>query len=452
MRYRIFFELQINFNFICKYIVFVFLIFNSITIYSQTKSYTITGHVIDSLSQKPISNINIVSIEDNIGVVTNNNGFFEMVVSSSPITLEFSFVGYYNKQTFILNVSDTNFLVRLSPKTYTLNEVTILSDNNTYNSQINNFTLLDYDFIGDSILILQKRRSLGGIPSLILLDKNYDTLLFNKDIPRGSNKIFKDCLNSYHLITKDSAYQIVINHDNILFYEPHDIDWFYETLENCLFKKGENIFFEFSIYQGYGHEIIFVDETNKKKYLFLKYVDEKSLYSLRDDISTISSTYFLHSVVNASTNDSLTVSHINNYNRDSRFINDIADQAIENTICLFNDTIFYFNYYESKIQSFSNVHIPPNEVKIDCKNTFGWGPNLQVDQIEGKIYSIIKSKLFYKVYLVNTKLGKLDYITKVSIFRCENLKINNGFIYYLSSPNSSKYHVKKLSRIRLGSS
>jgi hypothetical protein len=156
--------------------------------------------VIDSLSQKPISNINIISIEDNIGVVTNNNGFFEMVVSSSPITLEFSFVGYYNKQTFILNVSDTNFLVRLSPKTYTLNEVTILSDNNTYNSQINNFTLLDYDFIGDSILILQKRRSLGGIPSLILLDKNYDTLLFNKDIPRGSNKIFKDCLNSYHLI------------------------------------------------------------------------------------------------------------------------------------------------------------------------------------------------------------------------------------------------------------
>ena len=448
MRYSNSSAFQINFRFPFNYIIII-LIFSSITLYSQTKSYIITGHVVDSLSQKPISNIHIISVKNNIGVITDDRGFFEMIIPITPITLEFSFVGYYTKRKRIHITSDTIIIVNLVSKTYELNEVAILSDNNTYNSQINNYTILDYDFIGDSVLVLQKRRSVGGIPSLVLLDRNYDTLLYNIDIPRGSNKIFKDCLNSYHITTKDSAYQIVFNYDSILFYQSLDIHWFYEILNNCLFKKGGDIFFEYPIYQGYGHEIIFINERNKIRNVFIKYVDTESLSSLAENISDISSYYYLHSVVNSSTNDSATISHIHNFNRDSRYVRDFENQPIENSICLVDDTIFYFNYYESKIQSFSSINNLPIEVDIDYQNMDGWGDNILIDQVTDKIYSMIKTKANYQVYLIDTDLGKLDYITKISIFNSENIKINNGFIYYLNRPNSSIYHVKKLSRIKI---
>ena len=441
--------LHINFRFFSKYALFVILIFQLNTIYCQTKPFVISGQVIDSLNRKPIPNINIISTTNDIGVITDINGFFEILAPSTSDTLVFSFVGYKTIQIFLHYSSDTNILVRLLPTTYSLNEVTISSNKNTYNSFINNVTILDYDFLGDSILVLQKSRSMGGKPSLVLLDSDYDTLLYCKDIPRRANKIFKDCLHSFHILTKDSAYQIVFQDKSISFYKPIDIHWFYQTLENCLFEKDGNIFFEFPVYQGYGHEIFFINEKNKKKNLFVKYVDTKSLSNLRDDISAISSDYYLHSVVNASTNDSLAVSHINSFNRSSRYIREFGDQPIENSICLLDDTIFYFNYYESKIQSYFSLKEPPIEIPIDYKNTYGWGSKLLIDHIEEKIYSIHKNKAFYQIYLVNTGLGKIQFRTKVSLFKSENLKINNGYVYYLSRPNSSAYHVRKLSRIKL---
>ncbi len=429
--------------------LFVFLLFNSITLFSQTKSHIITGYVVDSLSQQPISNTHIIAIDNNIGVITNDNGFFEMIVSSRPINLEFSFVGYYSKRILISTASDTNIIVNLVSKTYEFTEVEISSDNNTYNPQMNKYTVLDYSFIGDSLLILQKRRSIGGTPSLVLLNQNFDTILYKNDLPKGSDKIFKDCLNSHHIITKDSAYQIVLQDNSISFYEPHELHWFYQILNNCLFKKDGDIFFELPIYQGYGHEIIFINEKDKTRTLFIKYVDTESLSSMIKDISHISSYYYLHSVINTSTNDSLTLVHINSFNRSSRYIKDIANQPIKNSICLFKDTIFYFNYYESKIQSYSSLNTPPTEIEINYQNTDGWGSHILMDQVEDKIYSMIKNKAYYQIYLVDTNIGNLEYKSKISIFKGENLKINNGFMYYLSNPHSTINNVKKLSRIKI---
>jgi hypothetical protein len=72
-----------------------------------------------------------------------------------------------------------------------------------------------------------------------------------------------------------------------------------------------------------------------------------------------------------------------------------------------------------------------------------------IDPLRDKIYLISKSKAYYQVYLVDTNLGKLTFLTKISIFKGDNLKVNNGFLYYLTSPSSSVNQVKRLSRIKL---
>jgi hypothetical protein len=441
------FQKNLRISLVCFIIAFSFSY--PLLSYSQTKSHIITGYVVDSLSQNPIPNVHIVSVENNIGLITNNEGFFKMIVPSHPIIMEFTFLGYQSKQIQFSNNSDTNIIIKLLEKTYELHEIDVNSDKNTYNARINKYSVLDYSFIGDSLLILQKRRSIGGIPSLVLLNRNYDTILFKNDIPKGAYRLFKDCINYHHIITEDSAYQIAIDQKNISLFEPFEVHWFNQVFENCLFRKEGDIFFELPIYQGYGHEIIFINEEDKTKELFLRYIDTESLTNLVEDISEISSMYYLHSVVNAATNDSATIAHINKYNADSRYIKEIGDPPIMNTICLLNDTIHYFNYYESIIQSFSSLNTPPVETDIDFKNTKGCKAKLLIDPLRDKIYLISKSKAYYQVYLVDTNLGKLTFLTKISIFKGDNLKVNNGFLYYLTSPSSSVNQVKRLSRIKL---
>jgi len=447
--YKAFHVFQMNLRIVIGYFIIAFFVSSPLSLYSQTKSHIMTGYVIDSLSQNPIPNVHIISVENNIGLITNNEGFFKMIVPSHPIILEFTFLTYQSKQIQFSAISDTSIIIKLQEKTYELHEVDVNSDKNTYNARINKYSVLDYSFIGDSLLVLQKRRSIGGMPSLVLLNRNYDTILFKNDIPKGAYRLFKDCINYHHIITDDSAYQIAIDQKNISLFAPFEIHWFNQVFENCLFRKEGNIFFELPIYQGYGHEIIFINEKDKTKELFLRYVDAESLTSLVEDISDISSMYYLHSVVNASTNDSATVAHINKYNADSRYIKDVGDPPIMNTICLLNDTIYYFNYYESKIQSFSALNAPPIETDIDFKHTKGWKAKLLIDHLGDKIYLISKSKAYYQVYLVDTNLGKLKFLTKISIFKGDNLKVNNGFLYYLTSPSSSVSQVKRLSRIKL---
>ena len=435
-------------------VVLIFMVvFSFLSGYSQAQQQIITGYVVDSETKIPIGNAHIISVKNSMGVVSDEAGFYKMIVPEGSITLEFSFLGYSSKRISLPNISDTNLLVSLVSKTFELGEVAIKGDNNTYNPQINKYTILDYGFIGDSLLVLQKRRSLGGLPSLVLLNRNFDTISVNNMIPKGAYQIFKDCLNSHHIITKDSAYQIAVNsdvnNDGIVLYKPYGIRQFYQIMAHCLFRKEGDIFFEFPIYQGYGHEIIFFNEKDKTKNLFVRYVDNESYSNMVGDISEISSLFFLHSVLNVSTNDSLTIAHINNYTHESRFIKELGSQIIKNHLCLFNDTIFYFNYYKSKIQVFPNINTSPLEVAIDYKNTKGWGINIQIDLVENKLYSIIKTKGYYKVYRIYAYSGDIEYMTRLSVFKGGDLKINNGFVYYLSHAGTTAGQVQKLSRIRL---
>ncbi|MCK5775132.1 MAG: carboxypeptidase-like regulatory domain-containing protein [Bacteroidales bacterium] len=435
-------------------LVLIFIVvFSFLSVNGQTQQQIITGYVVDSETQIPIPNTHIVSIESKIGVVSDDDGYFKMIVPISSITLEFSFIGYVPKQISLPITADTNLLVNLVSKTFELGEVAIKSDNNTYNPQINKYSVLDYGFIGDSLLVLQKRRSLGGLPSLVLLNRNFDTISVNNMIPKGAYQIFKDCLNSHHIITKDSAYQIAVNsdvnNDGIVLYKPYGIRQFYQIMAHCLFRKEGDIFFEFPIYQGYGHEIIFFNEKDKTKNLFVRYVDSESYSNMVGDISEISSLFYLHSVINASTNDSLTIAHINNYNHESRYIRELGSHIVKNHLCLFKDTIFYFNYYESMIQVFPNINAAPLKVVIDYKHTKGWGINIQIDLVEDKLYSIIKTKGYYKVYRINAHSGDIEYMTRLSVFKGGDLKINNGFMYYLSHAGATAGQVQKLSRNKL---
>jgi hypothetical protein len=90
----------------------------------------------------------------------------------------------------------------------------------------------------------------------------------------------------------------------------------------------------------------------------------------------------------------------------------------------------------------------PIDINIDNNKTGGWGLDIKKDETKNALYSIKVEKSFQKIFAINYNKGTLEYITKLSRFNYEEIKINNGYIYYLNNPSSSRYHIRKLSRIK----
>ncbi len=441
-------KIHLSFSGFSFFVVVFMLIMSTVSCFGQGRGFMVNGVVFDSISNRPMANINILTDKPNSGSVTNENGFFQ-IQSESPLSLEFSFVGYQTKRIHLVFNGDTMLNILLTPKTFELNEVSISGDKNTYNATIPRYTVMDYSFMGDSIFVLQKERSINGNTSLVLLNENYDTILFLSELPKGARKIFKDCLNSHHILTADSAYQIGFDSQGILFYQPHEIKLFQQILGNCLFRKNSDIFFENETFGGYGHEIIFINESTKTRKVFVNTLDTSNLTTLNKKISDISSDYYLHNIVNASTNCTTTIEHIHAFDHFNRYIREYENKPVKNTLVLLKDTLVYFNFIESKIQIISNIESSPVEIPIDARQIKKWGPELLNDPVEQRVYSLVKNKAFYEVYLIDIKTATGKFITRISVFDGDDFQINHGYLYFLKSPASTANQVRKLSRVKL---
>lgn len=102
---------------------FRFLLFFGLThfsFFSNGQEVKYLGRVIDSETQKPISNANIILKGTTNGTFTNFLGYFEIVGSNQEIVI--SHVGYETVST-MLNVEKSKFQIAIPPAKYTLQDL-----------------------------------------------------------------------------------------------------------------------------------------------------------------------------------------------------------------------------------------------------------------------------------------------------------------------------------------
>jgi hypothetical protein len=97
------------------YSIILAVVFNSITVYSQTDfKQTISGTVVDEISKEPLFGANIVleNSEDFKGTSTNENGHFILEdIPVGRVTLRITYLGYYPKLLSNLSLSTGKELV-----------------------------------------------------------------------------------------------------------------------------------------------------------------------------------------------------------------------------------------------------------------------------------------------------------------------------------------------------
>lgn len=104
------------------------------------KKYSITGKVIDSLTQKPLSYATVSVSQNNIiidGVITNENGEFKLSVQKGDYILKAEFLSYNSYQRSITVNGALNLrTIKLSESVNELDEVTIRSEKSTIDLKI----------------------------------------------------------------------------------------------------------------------------------------------------------------------------------------------------------------------------------------------------------------------------------------------------------------------------
>ncbi len=98
-----------------RYVITILLLNLSVFLFSQQKTFTISGYVYDKSSGESLISAAIIS--DTKGVVSNEFGFYSLTldkVHSLPLIIEYSYLGYESQKIELYNLKDTLINVYLN--------------------------------------------------------------------------------------------------------------------------------------------------------------------------------------------------------------------------------------------------------------------------------------------------------------------------------------------------
>lgn len=175
--------------------------------FAQTNLFR--GFLYEENSHLPIPNAHIRIKDTDKGTTSSHDGNFTIQLESLPIILEFSCLGYEPLSLEISKIQKSPIILFLKMKTYDLNMVTISDKFVIPLYQDEDYSVLDYNFLGDNLILLVFRYQLNR-SELVLMTTDGDTLSVVPTPAVPPLGLYKDVLSNLHYITKkNDAFQCV---------------------------------------------------------------------------------------------------------------------------------------------------------------------------------------------------------------------------------------------------
>ncbi len=249
---------------------------------SQTNPFK--GIIKDEQTLKPIQDVNIKVYGTTKGTSTGKDGSFSLTLNRTPAEMIFTCIGYETSTYEITSIPDKPVVFLLRPKSYILPEVDISSKKYSFIFRDNNYSVLDYEIMGDNILLLIFRYQLRK-SELVLIGRSGDTLAISQ-LPEGPpDRLFKDFLNNVHYFSKtDNSYQCYYNEEKkkIEFFNKILVDSLYALVSPFIFRMEDRLYFQEKIASGFGTAFGFYEKEPGKKYI-RKCLNERKIAESLDD-------------------------------------------------------------------------------------------------------------------------------------------------------------------------
>jgi hypothetical protein len=411
-----------------KYILFCLFILNSFQIQSQI--LYVKGITTDAENQKPLTFVNI-----NNTTVSDGKGNYFIKLSNQEKTISFSSMGYktvtrnlsYSKDTMVLNIS-------LTKKTNELPEVGITAHKVDTVFGTWKFSVADYEFIDDKLLLLTFEKNLEH--AKVMLADASQHILSSFQLPDEAERLYKDYLGYINVICVNHIYRITIK-DNAIHVASLPYDDYKKLIMPCIDTIAKDIYFsnyqkDYPQFTYYAYNtadstvLPFKTVCDKEvlkgynmEYYFLKPKDKLFAIRLAQECGVDK-----HRV--AATMSGLTTS--------------VFFTPLYAPLFIIKDTVFVFDHYNDAIFKYDKKHRLLDSIHIDYhhpKNWRDWKHEVIVDNESGKAYAVYQKNGFYCLNQIDLNSGKIISTFKLYYKYAEKIKIKNNHVYYVYRPFES---------------
>lgn len=411
----------------------------------------IRGTVKDEATKQAIVGVNIRLENTYSGTTTNQQGIFELRVRNLPQILLVTHIAYFGKQLLVTQKQADPLNIQLALKPIDLEEAEITGE--TYQVfKGKHQEVIDYDFLDTNILILAYNFNRNR-HELILTNEDYDTI-FIQDVSsiKKPTQIVKDCMANCHLLTRDSTYQIHCSDEMIVLLYPSPWEKFHKTLGSCLFETYSHLAFE-------GNK----GKKTKDEFVTKKQID---LSSTMAPTAQSDWNHFFY-LVNKKTGKHTVLDKTNEWKktRDAydhamfiaddpntkrsfgdilRFAQMVYFKPAFQTIKYLNDSIYYFNHLESRIDIYSEDLVLRNSIPIQYHKKENWKAVIITDKTKNKAYTVFTRGAKYALAEIDLQDGSVQEVTKIEKLFPQKIRVNNGHLYFLYQDLNNVWGRKKL--------
>jgi hypothetical protein len=424
--------------------------------FSQTT--IIHGIVRDNHSLTPIGNVNIKVNGTNEGVFSGPDGRFILKIKSIPASLTITCVGfeplYYNIDK--IPAKSIEFVLR--QRTSDLPEVDIKAMRFNYIFKDRNYSVLDYELMGDNLLLLIFRYQLKNT-ELILLNRNGDTLSITPVPELKPMRLYKDFSGNIHYIsTKENAFQCWYNDElkKIEFPNRTTFDSLVKIVKPFLFTVGDRLYFEEFTAYGFGKNIGYYDTNHRKVYIRFIY-GESAQKNFYDDLKFNARWNEVlpddsHAMI---TEDDYRANKFFNYKRINAPMLKLGDNEMVDFN--FTDGIIEFMNQEGKVYKtvpieFQKEDLNPIEGLLSVFFPIAdwrWSGKIYVDEYYKDVYTSFKRNGMIQIRKINLETGKLTRNIDVPLPFPVKIEIYKGEAYFLNKDIGSDFEKWKLVKLEL---
>ncbi len=407
--------------------------------YSQSQPVLyISGKVLD-LENFPIPNVT-VSFKNKLTKTSENGSFLIPVNEIKSIDIDFKHSGFKKYKLSVSsrklrrNVNDTLFLPSIKLYNLLLDEFSVIANkiDTVYGSD--RFSVEDFEMVNQGqMLLLSYEKTLRKESKILLLDNNQH-LLHTHVVPGQSIRLFKDYSGQSYVITIDKVFQINVSNVNRIELTAINNDVFYDYCyriidtisDDYLYSNFNELYPAIKFYSSSKidstHSLIkevkddFMMELYRAQYKYVSGRDK--LWAYRKEQQTgIDKEIWVGASV---------------------FTNDILYKPIYAPLFVKNDSIYLFDHYQNYIYSYNSaielLDSIPITYHLKSKNE-KWSQPLIQDEKEKDIFVLFNSGGFYIIKKIDN--GKVNKGFKLTNRYVENIKIYDGYVYYVYRPYES---------------
>lgn len=375
-----------------------------ITVFAQPKE-NISGTIFDSISKKTIANAEVVNLNQSNKTFSDQNGNFTISSTSFPCVLEIHILGGITKKIKIDNANNS-VQVDIFCKPIELSAVQISCNLPVQIMAGKKYYITDYEFLGDNLILLAFDYQNMMSPTLLLTDTNGDTL--SRLLVWKPLKLCKDFDGKVFFVNKTTSFEISVENNQIKLTNPISNEKYAETNDVIIDHVEDNYFLKQFQFNNQILSFYSYDGINDKLNCFRTISDNDNILRNRWG------------------------SYFDGKEEDIRFQQLIMLKEVFAPFVRLADTIYLFNFLESKLEKYALNTDTLNQISITFQKEKNYERSLFVDENQSKVYNLfVRNGISFlkEIDLCSGKIAKTIQIPEFVFV--ENIKVHNGSVYFL---------------------